>query len=142
MNVHLFQQIAAELLQTHYERELDETPFCEETTVLSCMGAGTRPYQALSAEATKQGWDRISPGGSMTPGLAFVDELKAMAIVNPLETLDEQPTTCPKCGTRTDLDELYHVSPGLQVHRCLNVQCGYEFVAEPEDPEELANSEN
>ncbi|VAX09725.1 hypothetical protein MNBD_GAMMA25-1240 [hydrothermal vent metagenome] len=40
--------------------------------------------------------------------------------------LGDQPTTCGKCGARTDFDEL---NSELQKHQCLNIQCGYEFIA-------------
>lgn len=44
----------------------------------------------------------------------------------PIQVLDdEQPTTCPKCGSRTEFDEL---TEGRQHHTCLG--CGYEFVGE------------
>jgi hypothetical protein len=38
---------------------------------------------------------------------------------------DEQPTTCPKCGSRTEFDEL---TDGRQRHACL--ACSYEFMGE------------
>ena len=39
----------------------------------------------------------------------------------------DQPTTCPKCGNRTDFSD----NPdGSQKHKCLNKRCGYEFRGE------------
>jgi hypothetical protein len=62
------------------------------------------------------------------------DEVAALAIVNPVFLLDdEQPTTCPHCGSRTDFDEL-DTGGHTQHHRCLNVStCGFEFIAEEEE---------
>jgi len=36
---------------------------------------------------------------------------------------DEQPTTCPACGSRTEFIE---ITSQRQVHRCLD--CGFSFV--------------
>jgi len=43
----------------------------------------------------------------------------------------DQPTTCPKCGVRTDivLDLAYTVEK-TQLHKCLSKYCGFEFVVE------------
>ena len=40
--------------------------------------------------------------------------------------LNDQPTTCGKCGARTsfECDE-----NGVQIHQCLYQQCGYKFIA-------------
>jgi hypothetical protein len=44
----------------------------------------------------------------------------------PVQILDnEQPTVCPKCGSRTEFDEL---TDGRQHHTCL--ACSYEFLGE------------
>jgi len=45
---------------------------------------------------------------------------------------DEQPTVCPKCGSRTDFVELVGLRQG---HVCLG--CGFEFIYEFE-PEKLS----
>lgn len=44
----------------------------------------------------------------------------------------DQPTTCPKCGTRTDFyDEISPVSnKPIQLHTCLSVICKFRFVVE------------
>ncbi|HMR88562.1 MAG TPA: hypothetical protein PKD51_10425 [Saprospiraceae bacterium] len=45
--------------------------------------------------------------------------------------LSDQPTTCPKCGTRTEiLMELKLKTKGIQVHRCLGKNCTFEFSSE------------
>ena len=45
--------------------------------------------------------------------------------------LSDQPTTCPKCGTRTViLMELKLKTKGIQVHRCLGKNCTFEFSSE------------
>ena len=44
--------------------------------------------------------------------------------------LNDQPTTCAKCGARTSFDEL---TDGTQNHQCLNTNYNYQFLAEGED---------
>ena len=39
--------------------------------------------------------------------------------------LNDQPTTCSKCGARTSFNEL---DDGSQKHQCLNTDCMYEFI--------------
>lgn len=41
---------------------------------------------------------------------------------------DEQPTTCPKCGARTDFKDL---DGEKQEHVCLG--CGFKFIGEFEN---------
>ena len=38
--------------------------------------------------------------------------------------LDDQPTTCGKCGSRTNFEEVHE---DTQIHECLNLDCGYKF---------------
>lgn len=40
--------------------------------------------------------------------------------------LNDQPTTCGKCGARTSFDV---EKDGTQTHQCLNLDCGYKFIA-------------
>ena len=51
---------------------------------------------------------------------------------------DDQPMTCPHCGARTDFE-----GDGTQPakHKCMNQKCGFEFMAEPyqEDDMDEAN---
>lgn len=43
--------------------------------------------------------------------------------------LNDQPTTCPKCGIRTDIVlDLSHTTNKIQIHKCFNEQCNYQFV--------------
>ena len=45
--------------------------------------------------------------------------------------LSDQPTTCPKCGTRTEiLMEVKLKTKGIQVHRCLGKNCTLKFSSE------------
>ena len=46
--------------------------------------------------------------------------------------LSDQPTTCGLCGARTDF---YVESDGLQIHQCLDKDCGYLFAAVSDDTE-------
>ena len=41
--------------------------------------------------------------------------------------LNEQPTTCGLCGARTDFEEINNM---MQLHECLNPDCGYKFITE------------
>jgi hypothetical protein len=44
---------------------------------------------------------------------------------------NEQPTTCPKCGTRTDFEEMNEKKKIIiQKHSCPNPKCKYEFIGE------------
>lgn len=40
--------------------------------------------------------------------------------------MTDQPTTCSKCGSRTD----FEVFNNLQHHICLNKNCRYQFLIE------------
>jgi hypothetical protein len=46
--------------------------------------------------------------------------------------INDQPMTCPKCGTRTDF--FVQISPVsneyAEIHKCLSKECQFEFVAE------------
>jgi hypothetical protein len=51
-----------------------------------------------------------------------------------MEVHSEQPTTCPKCGARTEiLFDLGHSINVTQIHECLNTLCGNIFVAVSDD---------
>ena len=41
----------------------------------------------------------------------------------------DQPTTCPKCGSRSEIIlDLSHTKDVVQIHKCPNLKCEYEFV--------------
>lgn len=43
----------------------------------------------------------------------------------------EQPVTCSKCGSRTEIIlDLSHINNNTQVHQCLNDLCENKFVVE------------
>lgn len=46
----------------------------------------------------------------------------------------DQPTTCPKCGNRTDIINEFEVS---QQHKCLSKECEFQFILEFDNEEEL-----
>jgi len=49
--------------------------------------------------------------------------------------MGDQPTTCPKCGSRTEiLSEILDYPAKIQYHKCLSVDCKYTFIQE-EDKE-------
>lgn len=39
----------------------------------------------------------------------------------------DQPTTCPKCGIRTEIINDFVIS---QYHKCLSEMCNFEFILE------------
>jgi hypothetical protein len=40
----------------------------------------------------------------------------------------DQPTTCPKCGSRTDLIvDFSHIKPPIEIEQCLDSNCGFVF---------------
>lgn len=51
--------------------------------------------------------------------------------------LTDQPTTCPRCGCRTDFDQITHgagtETPYREKHTCNNPSCGFEFIAEEDE---------
>ena len=54
-----------------------------------------------------------------------------MNIFDELQILSEQPTSCSKCGVRTEIIlDLSHTLNKTQVHRCLNTTCQNTFVTE------------
>ena len=43
----------------------------------------------------------------------------------------DQPQTCNKCGSRTEIIlDLSHTKNQSQVHQCLNLECKNQFVVE------------
>lgn len=41
----------------------------------------------------------------------------------------DQPTTCPKCGLRSEIIlDLSHTKDQTQIHKCPNQKCQFEFV--------------
>ena len=44
--------------------------------------------------------------------------------------LNDQPTTCGKCGARTDFEKINNI---IQLHECLNPDCGYKFITEEDE---------
>lgn len=48
---------------------------------------------------------------------------------NNLFLMNEDITTCPNCGSRTDIIlDLSHTKDSTQVHKCLALDCLMEFV--------------
>ncbi len=63
----------------------------------------------------------------------MMDEAKENAVKKPVKnameiySMTDQPDTCPKCGSRTDFNQ---VSKRRQHHKCLNPKCKYEYYVE------------
>ena len=44
---------------------------------------------------------------------------------------NDQPTTCPRCGGRTEiLLDFSHTSKETQIHKCLSLSCTNEFITQ------------
>lgn len=134
MNVGLFQHVADEMLQKHYGISVDDTHLGEEKIVSECIGQGFRPYQVINEHAEEADLVRIDIerdyGVPSHCSISLHDELNALSIINPIEILDDQPTTCPYCGARTEFDDVDIEGEKQQHHRCTAKDCGYEFLAE------------
>ncbi len=46
----------------------------------------------------------------------------------------DQPTTCPKCGNRTDIIKEFDAS---QQHKCLSEECEFQFILKFDNEEEI-----
>jgi hypothetical protein len=46
--------------------------------------------------------------------------------------MNDQPTTCPNCGARTDFYTILSpvTNENVEVHKCLSNNCQFEFVLE------------
>lgn len=133
MNKALYNRIAHELLQKHYGIDVGDTTIGSPEVSSALFRRGARPYEAVNDHAQACELDRIDRKGhfgvpSRDP-LTSQDELAVLALVRPVQLIDDQPTCCGYCGTRTDFDEL---GDGRQHHRCPNTWCGNEFLAEPD----------
>jgi hypothetical protein len=127
MNHDLFKLVAQKLLETHYGISLDDTHLGSPVVIDHCIDEGTRPYQAVSDHAEDCSLERRDKSGFYgTPSYALLspaDELAALESVVPVLELSDQPTTCPKCASRTDFNEL---DDGRQHHACGG--CAHEFI--------------
>jgi len=48
-------------------------------------------------------------------------------------TFSDQPTTCPKCGSRSEITlDLFFTDEQSQHHKCLSSKCHFEFVMQKE----------
>jgi len=48
--------------------------------------------------------------------------------------MNDQPTTCPICGARTDaFADFHHTNLKLLTNECLNVKCKYLFLEVEDD---------
>lgn len=134
MNVQLFKKLAGQLLEIHYGLDLNDTRISEDKVVSDFIQQNLRPYQAVNEHAEKTDLDRSDLNGfygdPSKASLAAQDEYMALALVNQIQLLCEQPMTCPLCSSRTAFDDL---ECGKQHHRCLAVACGHEFMAEEDD---------
>ncbi len=47
--------------------------------------------------------------------------------------VNDQPTTCPKCGARTHFEEINNEKGNYQIHSCPRPNCAYAFIAVEDD---------
>jgi hypothetical protein len=48
--------------------------------------------------------------------------------------VSDQPATCPKCGSRTEITlDLFNTLEQTQHHKCLSSNCSFEFVMQNDD---------
>lgn len=48
----------------------------------------------------------------------------------------DQPATCPKCGSRTEITlYLIDTPEQTQYHNCLSLNCSFEFIMEKDNEE-------
>lgn len=46
----------------------------------------------------------------------------------------DQPTTCPKCGLRSEIIlDLSHTKDVTQIHKCPNEKCEFQFVMQHDE---------
>jgi hypothetical protein len=51
-------------------------------------------------------------------------------------TFTDQPATCPRCGSRTQITlDLIETPERTQHHKCLSANCSFEFVMQIDDEE-------
>jgi len=43
---------------------------------------------------------------------------------------NNQPATCPKCGARTEWENIIVLKIASQLHTCLASSCNYKFIGE------------
>lgn len=141
MDVQLYSDLVESLLDTHFGMTPHQARLSDERLLYQARGRKIRPYQAVQTAAQAQGLVRKDLGlMGPYPPLDAADELAALSDVRAIWVLGEEPTSCGKCGTRTDFEEVSGntlrklestlgfslVTP--QHHRCPN--CGNEFLAE------------
>lgn len=120
-----FQRLVGTLLEMHYGLALNDTSFAEDYP--DGLEQGERLFPLINAYATKYDLQHISPSVKRAAALTVYDEIDAFARCYPTPLLNEQPTTCPCCGGRTEIEE---VGSTYQLHDCLNPHCDYVFVTE------------
>lgn len=54
-----------------------------------------------------------------------------MDLFSKIYIYSDQPATCPKCGSRTEIiSDMAHIRYSIQIHQCCIRGCEYEFVLE------------
>ena len=129
MQTKQFQAIANRLLEKHYGINLADTHLSDESIVAEAIRFGLRPFEVLNEHADDCDLCRIDMDGFYgTPShkaLGRDDEIAAMVEIGGTVGLSDQPTTCPKCGSRTYFDD---VGGGMQLNNCHG--CKFEFLTE------------
>lgn len=121
-----FKKMMDFLLTEHYGIQLQDTRLDRPGFLLRSWQDKERPIEWINWSAEKDDLDRIDSNQPLT----LQDECDALMHLGHHYGYGEDILTCPMCGSRTEMVEL---AKEAQHHTCLNSDCGYEFVASPDD---------
>jgi hypothetical protein len=134
MNIKLFKALVTQLLGTHYGIGIDDTNLGDDPVVADAIGEGERPFSVVNQYADEIGLVRTdnlgTSWGVFSSPLTEQDERKALQSVGPVVTIELDEVLCSTCGCRTEFLDAPDLAIGAQHHRCPNVACGHEFIAE------------
>ncbi len=75
--------------------------------------------------------------------VVIFNALKGQMLYIDIYISGDQPTTCPKCGTRTEIIfELPNSVEKTQLHKCLTIKCSFIFIVEEDIDFQTSNEEN
>lgn len=133
MNSNLFKLLTQVLTRIHYHQNYNADHI--ESLTPGYIQQGLRPYEVVNNIAKNAGWTARFLASPTQTCLTVEEERNALAKLNPIEIIGDQPVTCPKCGSRTAWQEM---DEQKQHHTCLD--CSHEFITEEEDDEHLENT--
>jgi hypothetical protein len=151
MNTNMFKAIASNMLTKHYGISIDDTMLGTEDYVSSCIDQNRQVFEEINHIAYKHDLERITKksgpfGLSVFNHVDMEDQRHAMCeVATATFSHGDEIVTCPHCGSRTEFEELavHSVSAAAdlpvssQHHKCLNAECGFEFISEEETEDEF-----